>query len=72
MEMCLFAARVGIFASVVNMIKVLFPNCTLTWRASNYVSCQEKVINRRNGSTIIINFIIVAIDTFIFQLTVFD
>ena len=31
---------------------VLFPICTLTWRANNYVSRQErKSINRRNEST---------------------
>ena len=30
---------------------VLFPFCTLTWRANNYVSRREKSINRRNEST---------------------
>ena len=29
----------------------LFPICTLTWRVNNYVSRQEKNINRRNEST---------------------
>ena len=31
------------FSSINNMIKVLFPNCTLIWRVNNYVSCQGKV-----------------------------
>ena len=31
------------FVFVVNMIKVLFPSCTLTWRVNNYISLQEKV-----------------------------
>ena len=37
-----------------NMIKVLFPICTLLWRVNNYVSRQGKGITRRNESTIII------------------
>ena len=40
---CLFPARVGIFSFVNNMIKVLFPICTLIWRVNNYVSRQGKV-----------------------------
>ena len=36
------------------MIQVLFPICTLNWRVNNYVSRQEKVINRRNESTVFI------------------
>ena len=39
----LFPARVGIFSFVNNMIKVLFPICTLIWRVNNYVSRQGKV-----------------------------
>ena len=31
------------FSLVNNMIKVLFPICTLIWRVSNYVSRQGKV-----------------------------
>ena len=30
---------------------VLFRICTLTWRVNNYVSRQQKGINRRNEST---------------------
>ena len=36
-----------------NMIKVLFPISTLTWRVSNYVSRQGKGLSRRNESTIL-------------------
>ena len=43
MEGCLFPARVGIFSLIYNMIKVLFPICTLIWRVNNYVSRQGKV-----------------------------
>ena len=43
MEECLFPARVGIFSFVINMIKVLFPICTLIWRVNKYVSRQGKV-----------------------------
>ena len=43
MEECLFPNRVGIFSFVNNMIKVLFPICTLIWRVNNYVSRQGKV-----------------------------
>ena len=31
------------FSLINNMIKVLFPICTLIWRANNYVSRQGKV-----------------------------
>ena len=31
------------FRLINNMIKVLFPNCTLIWRVNNYVSHQGKV-----------------------------
>ena len=31
------------FPLINNMIKVLFPICTLIWRVNNYVSRQEKV-----------------------------
>ena len=55
MKKCLFPARVGIFASVVMVIKVLFPICILTWRVNNYVSLQGRGLNRRNESTVIIN-----------------
>ena len=55
MKRCLFPARVGILAFIVNMIKVLFPICTLTWRVNIYVSRQGKDVNRRNESTIIVN-----------------
>ena len=30
------------FSFIDNMIKVLFPHCTLTWRVNNYVSRQER------------------------------
>ena len=33
------------------MIKVLSLLCTLTWRVNNFVSRQEKCINRRNENT---------------------
>ena len=35
-----------------NLIKILFPICTLSWRVNN-VSRQRRGINRRNESTII-------------------
>ena len=38
-----FPAKVGIFTFIDNMIKVLFPICTLIWHVNNYVSGQEKV-----------------------------
>ena len=31
--------------------RVLFPICTLTWRANNYVSRQRKSMSRRGEST---------------------
>ena len=40
------------FFFIVNIIKVLFPICILTWRVSNYVSRQGRGINRRNESII--------------------
>ena len=40
------------FFFIGNMIKVLFPNCTLNWRVNNYVSRQIKSINSRNESTV--------------------
>ena len=43
MERCLFPARVGISPLINNMIKVLFPICTLIWCVSNYVSRQGMV-----------------------------
>ena len=54
MERCLFPDRVGISVFIVNMIKILFLICTLTWRVNNYFSRQGKGINNRNESTIII------------------
>ena len=42
------------FSFIDNMIKVIFPICTLNWRVNNYASRQEKGINRRNETTIII------------------
>ena len=42
-EACLLPAKVGIFSFINNMIKVLFPICTLNWRVNNYVSRQGKV-----------------------------
>ena len=39
------------FFFIVDIIKVLFPICTLNWRVNIYVSRQEKGINRRNEST---------------------
>ena len=46
------------FSFIYNMIKVLFPICTLTWRVNNYVSRQEEDINRRNESTIFVILIV--------------
>ena len=40
------------FFYVNSMIKVLSLICTLTWRVNNYVSHQEKGLNKRNESTI--------------------
>ena len=34
-----------------NMSKVLFPICTVTWRANNYFSRQGKGKNKRSEST---------------------
>ena len=42
------------FSFIDNMIKVLFPFCTLNWRVHSYVSRQGKGMNRRNESTTII------------------
>ena len=36
-----------------NMIKVIFPICTLNWRVNNYVYHQEKGIKKRNETTFI-------------------
>ena len=41
------------FCLINNMIKVLFPICTLNWRVNNYVFRQGKGINRRNESIFI-------------------
>ena len=67
---CLFPDRVGIVAFVLNMIEVLFPVCTLTWRANNYVSRQQKSIKRRNESTIFDFIVIGEINIFVIQLNV--
>ena len=42
------------FSLINNMIKVLFPICTLIWRVNIFVFPPRKGINRRNESTIII------------------
>ena len=42
------------FPCIDDMIKVLFPICTLIWRVNNYDSRQGKDINKRNESTLII------------------
>ena len=42
------------FPFIIIMIELLFPICALNWRVNYYVSCQEKGINTRNESTIII------------------
>ena len=39
------------FPFINNMIKVLFPICTLTWRVNNDISRHGKGINRINAST---------------------
>ena len=39
------------FSVIDNMIKILFPICTLIWRVNNYASRQGKTIIRRNEST---------------------
>ena len=36
------------FVFLVNLIKILFPICTLTWSVNNYVSRQAKGIDRKN------------------------
>ena len=41
------------FSFIDNMIKVLFPICTLNWRVNIYVSCQGKGVNKKNESTTI-------------------
>ena len=41
------------FPFIDNMIKVIFPICTLIWRVNNHVSRQGKGINRRNESNLI-------------------
>ena len=70
MEKYSFPAGVGISPFIVIVIKVLFPLCTLTWRVNNYVSRQGRGKDGTNKSTVII--IIVAMDAFVTQLTVFD
>ena len=46
------------FAFVDDMIKVIFPICTLNWRVNSYASRQRKGIKKRNESIIlIINFL---------------
>ena len=42
-EGCLFPAAVVIFSFILNLIKKLFPSCTLIWRVNNDVSRQGKV-----------------------------
>ena len=42
------------FSFINNMVKVLFPICTLIWRVNKYDSRQGKGINRRNESFFII------------------
>ena len=42
------------FSFIDNMIKVLFPICTLNWIVNKYVSRQGKVINGRSGITTIL------------------
>ena len=42
------------FSLINNMIKVLFPICTLIWRVNNYFFPPRKGINRRNESKMII------------------
>ena len=42
------------FSFIDNMIKLLFPMCSLNWRVNNYVSRQGKGIKRRKESTNII------------------
>ena len=53
------------------MIQALFPFCTVTWRASNYVSGQRRGIKTGNESR---NYDInvVAFDTFVTELTVIE
>ena len=43
MERSSFRARVGIFPFIDNMIKVLFPICTSTWRVKTMFPAKEKV-----------------------------
>ena len=54
-----FRPEWAFFVFVVNIKKVIFPICTLTWRLNNYVSRRGKGIYSRNESTVIIFSIIV-------------
>ena len=49
-----FPAKGGIFCLINNIIEVLFPTCTLTWRMNNYVSHQVRGVNKKNEITNII------------------
>ena len=46
--MCFSHQSRHVFVFIVDMIEILLPICTLTWRANNYVSRQEKGMNSRN------------------------
>ena len=47
-----FITRLSLhFSAVNNIMKVLFPFCTLTWHADNDVSGQGKSLNRRTESS---------------------
>ena len=60
MERSLIPPESAFFVSLVHMIKILFPSCTLTWIVNNKVPRQGKSIFRWNKSTyfIIISFIV--------------
>ena len=58
---CFFPPELASIVFLVNMVKVLFPNCTLTWRVNNYASRQGKGINRKYESIIKRIIIIIAL-----------
>ena len=53
-----FLPESAFFVFIANMMKVIFPICTLTWRVNNYVSRQGKGIYRRNEIIIIVMIIV--------------
>ena len=58
------------FSFIVNVIKVLFPFCTLIWRVNNYVSRQGKGINRE--SKVLVFWLFVLLKRFSLLLNSFE